>query len=97
MQGIRLDEQALQIQLAEQLFELSLLVVFLVDIAGLTDCQTQRHRVEHYMGNERRPATCCGFDRAAQGFTLADELVETLLHQQGSGRSSNHGWTRTAN
>ncbi len=78
MQGIRLDEQALEIQLAQQLFEHSPLMVFPGGIAGLADRQTQRRRVERYLGNERRPATCCGFDRAAQGFTIADELVESL-------------------
>ena len=74
MQSIRLDEHALQIQLAQQLFEYSQLMVFPVGIPGLADRQTQRRRVERYLGNERRPATCCGFDRAAQGFIIAGEL-----------------------
>ena len=79
MHGIRLDEQALQIQLAQQLFEHSPLIFFPGGIAGLADRQTQRRRaLARYLGNKRRLATCCGFDRAAQVSTIADELVESL-------------------
>ncbi len=78
MQRIRLDEQALQIRFAKQLFEHRPLIGFSGGIAGLADRQTQRRRVARYLGNKRRPATCCGFDRVAQGSTIADKLVETL-------------------
>ena len=78
VQGIRLDEQALQNQLAQQLFVHSAVMVFIGGIAGLADRQTRRRRVERYLGDEPRPVTCCGFDRAAQGLTIADELIQTL-------------------
>ena len=78
MQGIRLDEQAMQNQLAQQLFVHSAVMVFIGGIAGLADRQTRRRRVERYLGDEPGPVTCCGFDRAAQGLTIADELIQTL-------------------
>lgn len=87
MQGIRLEEQALQIQLAQQLFEHSPFMVFPGGIARLADRQAQRRRVARYLGNKRRLATCCGFDRAAQGSTIEDELVETLCANGDSGDS----------
>jgi hypothetical protein len=41
------------VQLTQELFEHSPLVVFTRDIAGLTNRHTQLRRIEGHMGNER--------------------------------------------
>ena len=62
MQGIRLDQHALKIQLAKELPQHRSLVVLTGGLAGLTDRHAQGCRVERHLGNEGRPATGGGLD-----------------------------------
>ena len=51
MQGIRLDQHTLEIQLTEQLLENCPLVVLARVIAGLADCHVQGGGVDRHLGN----------------------------------------------
>ena len=64
MQGIRMDQHALQIQLAKELPQHCQLVDITSGVAGLSDRHTQGCRVERHLGNEGRPATGGGHDQA---------------------------------
>jgi hypothetical protein len=52
MQGIRLDENALEIQLAEQLPKFRPLMVFAGGVAGLDDGYAQRYRIQRLLDDE---------------------------------------------
>ena len=52
MQGIRLDQHALKIQLAKQLFEYGPLGVLCGGVSGLADGYAQRCRVQRHLGDE---------------------------------------------
>jgi len=64
MQGIHLDQHALQIQLAKELPQHHPLMVLTGGVAGLTDRHVQSCRIERHLGNERQPATGGGLERA---------------------------------
>ncbi len=53
MQGIRLDQHTLQIQLAKELPQHHLLVVLTGGVAGLTDRHAQGCRDQRVLGNAR--------------------------------------------
>jgi hypothetical protein len=64
MERVRLDQHALQIQLAEQLPQYCPLVVFARGIAGLADGYAQCSGVQRDLGNERGSPTGGGLDLA---------------------------------
>jgi len=64
MQGIRLDQHALQIQLAKELPQHRPLVVPTGGVAALADGYAQCSGVQRHLGNERGSPTGSGFDRA---------------------------------
>jgi hypothetical protein len=74
MQGICLDQHALQIQLPKQLPEHRPLVIFSGGIAGLADRHALGSGVDCHLGNERGAAAGCGLDRAPQRLAVADQL-----------------------
>ena len=76
MQGIRLNEYAAQIQLAEQLPEHRPFMVVPGGVAGLTDGHTQGGGVQRDLSNECRAAAGRRLDRASQGFAVTDQLIE---------------------
>ena len=76
MQGIRLDQHALQIQLPKQLPEHRPLVVLAGGAAGLADGYAQGGGVERHLGNERGAAASRGLDRATQRLAVADQLIK---------------------
>jgi hypothetical protein len=76
VQGIRLDQHALKIQLAEQLLEHGPLVVLAGGVAGLADRHAQGCRIQRHLGNERRAAAGGGLDRAPQRLAVTHQLVE---------------------
>ena len=76
MQDIRLDQHALQIQLAEQLPSHQSLIVTTGGVAGLRDRQTESSGVMRHLGNECRATTGGGHDRAPQGLAITHQLIE---------------------
>jgi hypothetical protein len=60
MKRIRLDENALQIQLAEQLTQHQPLVVAAGGVAGLADRHAQSGRIQRDLGNECRATPAVG-------------------------------------
>jgi hypothetical protein len=52
MEGIRLDQHTLEIQLAEQLPEHRPLMVFSGGVTGLADRHAQGGRIQRHLGNE---------------------------------------------
>jgi hypothetical protein len=76
MQGICLNQHALEIQLAKQLFEHGPLVVLAGGVAGLADCHPQGGRLQRHLGDECRTATSGGLNRAPQGLAITDQLIE---------------------
>jgi hypothetical protein len=68
MQGIRLDDETLEVQLNQKLFPLSPFVVIPRSMAGLANRHTQLRRVDGHMGNARRPPSGDGFYRPAYDF-----------------------------
>ena len=62
MERVRLDENALQIQLTEQLPQHRPLVVFAGGLAGLADCYTEGNRIQRDLGNERGAPAGGGLD-----------------------------------
>jgi hypothetical protein len=93
MQGIRLNEYALVIQLAEQLPEHRPLVVFAGGITSLADGHTQGGGVKRDLSNECRAAAGRRLDRGSQG--LADTPAgQDRLQNLGSERSSSPGSLR---
>lgn len=103
VQGIRLDQHPLQVELAQQLFQHRPLVVLTGGVAGMGDRHTQGGRIQRHLGNERRTTASGGLDRTPQ--CLANRCAEAQglhksvgpvpLHHLGSGRSSSRGWPRT--
>lgn len=76
VQRIRLDQHAVEIQLAEQLPQHCPLLVVSRGVASLADRHTQSSRVEHHLGNEYRAAAGRGLDRAPEGLAIAHQLLE---------------------
>ncbi len=76
MQGIRLDQHTLQIQLAEELLEHSPLMVFARGIAGLSDRHAKGGGVQRDLGNEGRTAAAGRLNGAPQGLAVTHQLVE---------------------
>ena len=76
MEGIRLDQHALKIQLTQQLLEDSSFVVGARGVAGLGDRHAQGCGVQRHLGNEGGTAATGGLDRTAQGLAIADQLIE---------------------
>ena len=57
MEGIRLDQHTLKVELTEQLFEHRPLMVFAGGVAGLADRHTEGGRLQRDLSNERsRPS-----------------------------------------
>jgi len=52
VEGIRLDQHTLKLQLAKELLELRVLVALVGGVAALRDRQAQRCRVQRHLGNE---------------------------------------------
>ena len=65
MERICLDQNVLEITLAEQGFEHRPLVVLAGGVAGLADRHAQGCRIQRHLGNEWRAAIGCGLDRAS--------------------------------
>ena len=63
MERIGLDQNALKIELAG-------------GVAGLADGAAQGCGVQRHLGNECRPPTGGGHDRASQRLAVTDELLE---------------------
>ena len=76
MQGIRLDQNALKIQLAKELPQHRPFVVLPGGVAGLADRYAQGCRVQRHLGNERRAATSCGLDLTPQGLAVTHQPVK---------------------
>jgi hypothetical protein len=76
MQGIRLNEYAHEIQLAEQLPEHHPLVVFAGRVTSLADSHTQGGGVYSDLSNECRAAAGRRLDRASQGLAVTHQLVK---------------------
>ena len=76
MARVRLDQHALQIQLAKELPQHRPLVVLTSGVAGLADRHTQSGRIQRDLGNERRPASGGGLDGAPQGLAVTHQLIE---------------------
>jgi hypothetical protein len=76
VQGVRLDEQALEIQLAKQRFRHSPFMVLSSGVAGLADGHPHCRRVDGGMGNERRTPTGGGLNRTPHGFAVVDKLTQ---------------------
>jgi len=79
MQGIRLDQHALQIQFAEQLPQQRPLVTLAgSSIAGYTDLHTQSGGIQRHLGNERGSPTGCGLSGAQDRLAVTHKLIEIL-------------------
>ena len=65
MERIRLDQDALEIELAKRLLEDGTLMVCVCGVAGLGDRDAERSRIERDLGDERRTAAAGWLDRAA--------------------------------
>ena len=76
VESICLDQNVLEIKLAEQGFEHRPLVVLAGGVAGLADRHAQVCRIQRHLGDECRAATGCGLDRASQGLAVTDQLNE---------------------
>ena len=76
MQGIRLDQNALKIQLAKELPQHRSFVVLPGGVAGLADGRAQGAGVQLDLGNERRAATSCGLDRTPQGLAVTHQPIK---------------------
>ncbi len=76
MKGIGLDENALQIQLGEQLPEHRSLVIAGGGVAGLADGYAQCGRIQRYLGNEHRATCRGGLNRSPQGLAVTHQLIE---------------------
>ena len=76
MERVRLDQHTLEIQLVKELPQHRPLVVLTGGVAGLADRHAQGCRVKRHLGNECRTATGGGLDRAPQGLSITDQLVE---------------------
>jgi hypothetical protein len=76
VERICLNQNALEIQLAEELFEHRPLVVLAGGIAGLADRHAQGCRIQRHLGNECRAAASRGLDRASQGLAVTHQLIE---------------------
>jgi hypothetical protein len=76
MESISLDQDTLEIQLAEELPQHRPLVVVAGGVAGLADRHTKCGRIERDLCNERRAPTGCRHDRPAQGLAVTDQLIE---------------------
>lgn len=88
VQRIRLDQHSLQIQLAEKLLEVRVLVALVRCVAALSDGQAQCCRVERHLGNERCPAASGRLDRAAKRFAVTNQLVKIRCTAWDLGQSS---------
>ena len=53
-------------------------MVFTGGVAGLSDRHAQGCGVQRHLGDERRTAAAGGLNGAAQGFPVADQLIQTL-------------------
>ncbi len=76
MQGIRLNEYALKIQLAKELPQHRPFVVLPGGVAGLTDGHTKGGGVQRDLSNECRAAAGRRLDRASQGLAVTHQLVK---------------------
>ena len=66
MERIRLDENALEIQLPKQLLEHRTLVVVTCGVAGLSDRYSQGCGVQRHLGDERRTAAASWLNGAPE-------------------------------
>ena len=76
MQGIRLDQNALKIQLAKELPQHRPFVVLPGGGAGLADGHAQGGGVQPDLSNECRAAAGRRLDRASQGLAVTHQLVK---------------------
>lgn len=76
MQGICLDQHALKIQLAKQLFEYGLLVVLIGTVAGMADHHDQVCRVQRHLGDECGSPTGGGLNGAPEPLAFTHQLIE---------------------
>ncbi len=76
MECVRLDENALEIQLAKQLPEHRPLVVFAGGVAGLADRHAQCRGIQRDLGNECGTTASRGLDRTPQGLAVTHQLIE---------------------
>jgi hypothetical protein len=67
MECVRLDEHALNIQLAKQLPEHRPLMIVAGGVAGLADRQAEGGRIQRDLSNERGTPAGGGLDRTPQG------------------------------
>ena len=81
MQGIGLDQNAVELKVAEQGFEGSALVGFTRVKGGLGDRHAQFPGVDRHLGDKPRSAVdAIGLrGRAPQGFAITDQLLEILV------------------
>ena len=78
MERVRLDQNALQIQLAEQLPQHRSLVVLTGGVAGLTDRHAQGCRIQRDLVNERGSPTGGGLNGAPERLAVTHQLIEIL-------------------
>ena len=78
MQGIRLDQNALKIQLAKELPQHRSFEVLHGGVAGLADGHTEGGGVQRDLWNERRAATSCGLDRTPQGLAVTHQPIKIV-------------------
>ena len=78
MQCIGLDQDAIEIQRAEQLLEGRLFTGFVGVIGRLGQGHAKGSGVDGDLGNEPAVAVFCLDRRAPQGFPVTDQLVQTL-------------------
>ena len=79
MERVRLNQQALQIQFAEQLPQHCPLMVYaggIAGIAGLADGYAQCSGVQRDLSNERRPPTGGGLNGAPKRLAVTHQLIE---------------------
>ncbi len=73
MECVRLDEHAIEIQLAKQLAHHRPLVIFATGVTGLADRQAEGGRIQRDLSNERGTAAGRGLDRPPQGLVSGDD------------------------
>lgn len=76
IESIRLDQHALQLELAEELPQHRPLVIFASGVARLADSHTQSSGVERELDYKPGTTTWDGFDRSPQRFAVANQLIE---------------------
>jgi hypothetical protein len=76
VEGIRLDQHTLKVELPEQLLEHGTLVVLSCCVAVLSDRHTQGRRKQRHLSDERITAATGALDRTSQGLAVTDQLIE---------------------